>query len=200
MDATPIIARVAKAIERRGLDAVLIGNAGAAMHGAPVTTIDLDFLIRRTPSNRKKLAAVAADLGATLYITFYPVSKVLRMMNDDETLQVDFMDEVSGIRSFEGVRRRSHRVRVGDATICLAGLADIIKMKKAANRPRDRAVLEILEKPLKRSRPTRKERLELLRKQSEWLENDMIRRRVAAPVERRMNFLRKRIGICSSSL
>jgi predicted nucleotidyltransferase len=148
VDATGIIARAAKAIERQGLDAVLIGNAGAAMHGAPVTTIDLDFLIRRTPGNRKKLAAIAADLGATLYTPFYPVSRVLRMMNDDETLQVDFMDEVSGIRSFEGVRKRSHRVRVGDATICLASLADIIKMKKAANRPRDRAVLEILEKTL----------------------------------------------------
>jgi predicted nucleotidyltransferase len=148
VDATGIIARVAKAIERQGLDAVLIGNAGAAMHGAPVTTIDLDFLIRRTPTSRKKLAAIAADLGATLYAPFYPVSRVLRMMNDDETLQVDFMDEVSGIRSFEGVRKRAHRLPVGDATICLAGLADIIKMKKATNRPRDRAVLEILEKTL----------------------------------------------------
>jgi hypothetical protein len=145
-------------------------------------------------------APIAADLGATLYTPFYPGSKVLRMMNDDETLQIDFMDEVSGIRSFEGVRKRSQRVSVGDATICLAGLADIIKMKKATNRPRDRAVLEILREPLKRSRPTRKERLELLKKQSDWLENDMIRRRVAAPLERRMNFLRKRIGICSSSL
>jgi hypothetical protein len=37
---------------------------------APVITIDLDFLIRRTPANRKKLAAVAADLGATLYTPF----------------------------------------------------------------------------------------------------------------------------------
>jgi hypothetical protein len=36
--------------------------------------------------------------------------------------------------------------------------------------------------------------------QSEWLENDMIRRRVAAPIERRMNFLRKRVGICRSCL
>jgi hypothetical protein len=53
---------------------------------------------------------------------------------------------------------------------------------------------------LKRPKPTKKERLELLKKQSEWLENDMIRRRVAAPVERRMNFLRKRIGICSTAL
>jgi hypothetical protein len=119
MDATAIVARVAKAIERHGLEAVLIGNVGGAMHGAPVTTIDLDFLIRRTPASRKKLAAIAADLGATLYTPVYPVSRVLRMMNDDETLQVDFMDEVDGIKSFEAIRKRANRLRVGDSTVCL---------------------------------------------------------------------------------
>jgi hypothetical protein len=67
VDATPYLARVAQAIARRKLDAVLIGNAGAAMHGAPVTTIDFDFLIRETPVNRRKLTALARDLEATLY-------------------------------------------------------------------------------------------------------------------------------------
>ena len=148
MDATPIVAKVAAAIERRGLDAILIGNAGAAMHGAPVTTVDIDFLIRRTAANRKKLTAIASDLGAVLYRPFYPVSRVVRMMNDDETLQVDFVDEVSGVRSFEGVRKRANRVKLGGTAIRIADLADIIKMKKAADRPRDRAVLEILEKTL----------------------------------------------------
>src|SRR6478672_3432140 len=99
------------------------------------------------------------------------------------------------IRSFDGLRGRGARMTVGGATLCVADLADIIKMKRAANRPKDRAVLEILEK--KRSKPTRRQKLALLRKESEWLENDMIRRRVAAPLERRMNFLRRRIGICS---
>jgi predicted nucleotidyltransferase len=70
------------------------------------------------------------------------------MMNDDETLQVDFVDEVSGIRSFEGVRKRAHTMEVEGAAVRVADLADIIKMKKAADRPRDRAVLEILEKTL----------------------------------------------------
>lgn len=55
-------------------------------------------------------------------------------------------------------------------------------------------------KPVKRSKPPRKVRLAELEKQSDWLEKEMIRRRVAAPIERRMNFLRKRVGICSSCL
>ena len=57
MDATLIVARVARAIEAHGLESILIGNAAAALHGAPVTTIDLDFLIRRPAANRTKPAA-----------------------------------------------------------------------------------------------------------------------------------------------
>ena len=148
MDAATILARVARALERHGLEAILIGNAGAAMQGAPVTTIDLDFLIRRSKGNPKKLSAIAADLGATLYRPFYPASRLRRLMNDDETLQVDFMDEAQGVRSFEGIRKRAHGMRVGSETIRVADLADIIKMKRATNRARDRAVIEILEKTL----------------------------------------------------
>jgi len=148
VDASLIVARVARAIERHGLEAVLIGNAAAAMHGAPVTTVDLDFLFRRTPTNVKKLSAIAAELGATLYSPFHPASKMMRMMNDDDGLQVDFLGEADGVPSFEGLRNRSHRMQVGNARVAVADLADIIKMKRATNRPRDRAVLEILEKTL----------------------------------------------------
>jgi Nucleotidyl transferase of unknown function (DUF2204) len=148
MDATLIVARVARAIEAHGLESILIGNAAAALHGAPVTTIDLDFLIRSTPANRRKLERVAAELGATLYQPFYPASSMERMMNDDETPQVDFLEEASGIRSFEGVRKRAGAMRVGDSVIRVAALTDIIRSKRAANRPRDRAVIEILEKTL----------------------------------------------------
>jgi predicted nucleotidyltransferase len=148
MDATEIVARVARVIERHGLEAIMIGNAAAAIHGAPVTTVDIDFLFRRTPANVKKLKGIAADLEATLYSPFYPVNATLRMMNDDETLQVDFMNEVSGLKSFKGLRKRAHEVRIGDSTVRVADLADIIRMKRAANRPKDRAVLDILEKTL----------------------------------------------------
>ena len=200
VDASDIVARVARAIEEQNLEAVLIGNAAAAMHGAPVTTVDLDFLIRRSSTNKKKLSAVAKALGATLYQPFYPASRVVRMMNDEETLQVDFMDEANGIASFHDVHKRALSMPVGNVAVRVATLTDIIKSKRAANRARDRAVLEILEKTLEPASPKCKERLGQLKVQSEWLENDMIRRRVAVPIERRMNFLRRRIGICRTCL
>src|SRR5260370_20149066 len=120
MDATEIVARIARTMERHVLEAVLIGNAGAAIHGAPVTTVDIDFLYRRTPANLRKLKRIAKDLRATLYAPFYPASTILRMMNDDETLQVDFMDQVSGVRSFESLRKRALRVKIGGASLWVA--------------------------------------------------------------------------------
>lgn len=39
----PYLALIARLLHEEKLDAVLIGNAAAALQGAPVTTIDLDF-------------------------------------------------------------------------------------------------------------------------------------------------------------
>ena len=148
MDAYPLLARIAELLERHGLEAVLIGNAAAALQGAPVTTVDFDFLFRRTPANVRKLSAIAAELDAVLMKPHYPVSGLLRISRDDDGLQLDFMGEIDGIRSFEGLRKRALAVSLGDARILVAALADIIKSKKAAGRPRDLAVLPVLEKVL----------------------------------------------------
>jgi hypothetical protein len=48
------------------LETVLIGNAAAALQGAPVTTVDFDFLFRKTPRNLQKMKAVARALQATI--------------------------------------------------------------------------------------------------------------------------------------
>ncbi len=151
MDAAPILTHIAELLARHGLEVVMIGNAAAALQGAPVTTIDIDFLFRKTTANLKKLRAIATELEAVILSPYYPVSGLYRISRDTDGLQLDFMDAIDGIRSFEGLRKRAVSVGFGGSRIYVASLADIIKSKKAAGRPRDVAVLEVLEKTLEQT-------------------------------------------------
>ena len=117
MNAAPILSQIAELLARHGLEVVMIGNAAAALQGAPVTTIDIDFLFRKTPANLKRLKAIAAELEAVILAPYYPVSGLLRVSRDTDGLQLDFMSVVDGVRSFEGLRKRAMPVSFGGARI-----------------------------------------------------------------------------------
>jgi predicted nucleotidyltransferase len=146
MDAKPALLEVGRALVDVNLEAVLIGNAAAALQGAPVTTVDFDFLFRGTPRNLAKLKNVADRLRATVLRPYYPASGLFRVTRDDDGLQVDFMTSIHGVRSFEGLRDRASRIEIEGTPVLVASLDDIIRSKKAARRPRDLAVIEVLEK------------------------------------------------------
>lgn len=148
MNAAPFLAEIGRALQAVQLEAVLIGNAAAALQGAPVTTVDFDFFFRRTPRNLAKLKSFARQLEATVLRPYYPVSDLFRVVRDEDGLQIDFMGAIHGVRSFEGVRDRAAPVEVAGVSILVASLSDIVRSKRAANRPRDRAVLDVLEKSL----------------------------------------------------
>jgi hypothetical protein len=76
MNAQPLLARIARALAVQKLEAVLIGNAAAALQGAPVTTLDFDFLFRKTPTNMRKLKALADELDAVVLRPAYSASQL----------------------------------------------------------------------------------------------------------------------------
>lgn len=139
MNAEPLLTAVVAALSKAGLEAILIGNAAAALHGAPVTTVDFDFMFRATPRNLTKLIILRP---------YYPASALFRVMNDDRGLQADFMPSIHGVKSFDSLRSRAQKVALAGHDLWVAGLGDVIASKRAAGRPRDQAVLEILEKTL----------------------------------------------------
>jgi len=175
MNATPLLGRILGALHEQHLEAVLIGNAAAAIHGAPVTTLDFDFMFRDTPAGLRKLKAVARSLGAMILRPYYPVSKLYRMVDDATGLQADFMPGIHGVRSFEGLRSRAVEREVDGQSLLVAALDDIIASKKAAGRRQKRG------------------QLAALKAESERQMEELIRRRLALPLEKRMNFLRKRL-------
>lgn len=149
MNAAPLLASIAQALDASGLEAILIGNAAAALHGAPVTTLDFDFLFRKTPTNMRKLKSFAKQLNAVILKPYYPASDLYRVVNDETGLQVDFMGAIHGVRSLASLRARAERVTFQGADLWIASLEDIITSKKAAGRPRDLAVLDILTRTLR---------------------------------------------------
>lgn len=149
MNAEPLLNSVVATLAAVRLEAILIGNAAAALQGAPVTTLDFDFMFRSTPVNLAKLKKFAARLDAMILRPYYPASALHRVINDDNGLQVDFMPAIHGVKSFNSLRSRAEQIRLGGNPLWVANLTDIIASKRAAGRPRDRAVLEILEKTLR---------------------------------------------------
>jgi hypothetical protein len=55
------------------------------------------------------------------------------------------MGTVHGLRSFEGVRDRAGAIEFDGVPLLVARLSDVIRSKRAARRPRDLAVLPLLE-------------------------------------------------------
>lgn len=179
MDAAPLLVRLLKAFDAARLETVLIGNAAAAIHGAPVTTLDFDFMFRATPTNLRKLKAVAAALGAVILRPYYPVSNLYRMVDDATGLQADFMPAIHGVRSFEGLRARPPLPR---------------------NVPHPVGADPDMPAPKNKISANRRQALAALARESDRQLDDLIRRRLAMPLEQRMHFLRRRLPGGGSSL
>lgn len=149
MNAEPLLSSVVVALTEVRLEAILIGNAAAAIHGAPVTTVDFDFMFRATSANLAKLKRLARCLGAMILRPYYPASGLYRVVNDERGLQADFMTTIHGVRSFNRLRSRAKCVEIGGRPVWVADLEDIIASKRAAGRPQDQGVLPILEATLR---------------------------------------------------
>ncbi len=152
MNAEPLLSRVARLLTKHRLEAVLIGNAAAALQGSPVSTVDLDFMFRDTTRNLQKLRRLADDLHAVIMRPFYPASGLYRVVRDRDGLQLDFMSKIDGIRSFEALKSRAEPVDVRGSKVLVASLEDVIRSKSAADRPEDRAVLPVLRRTLREKR------------------------------------------------
>lgn len=135
---------LASALRSSKLEAVVIGNSASMLNGAPVTTQGIDLLIRRTAANRIKLARFAHEIGGSAPLLVSELSKG-EWIEGRLAVPVEIhYDRISGGLTFASVRSRAHAVKVGKEKLLVASLADVIRSKEAAGRPKDRAVLPIL--------------------------------------------------------
>ncbi len=141
-------------LDAAGVEFVVIGGIAAIAHGSPQITRDLDIVFATGEANLERLGRALGDLKATLRgvtddVLFVPDARTLRHVRvltlDTEEGPLDVMVQPDGSKGYEQLLAGSIEALVGGTAVRVAGLDDLIAMKKAAGRPKDRIYVEELE-------------------------------------------------------
>ncbi|MDA0840027.1 MAG: hypothetical protein O3B01_06800 [Planctomycetota bacterium] len=133
---------------------LVVGGIAAVLQGATVVTQDIDICYRRTRENVDKLASALLGRNLSLRIgedrlpieldgPFLWNGCNFTLFDDDESL--DLLGETSGIGGYDQVIDRAVLMEISGRVIHVLAIADPIETKRAAGRPKDLAVLPILE-------------------------------------------------------
>ena len=134
------------------IELIVVGGAAAVLHGAPVTTQDLDVVYRRSRENLDRLEALLERIDATVRD---PAGRRLRpnrshleaggmLRLDTDHGPFDPMATLGDGRGYEELRPHSEVWRFGDREVRVLDLPTLVEVKAEAGRAKDRAVLPIL--------------------------------------------------------
>ncbi len=135
------------------VDFILVGGVAATVHGSARLTRDVDVVYARTNENIERLVAALEPLqpylrGAPPGLPFRWDAKTLRRgLNFTLTTQagdLDLLGEVTGGGGFDDLRNHATAVRLFDRDVQCLDLESLIRVKRAAGRPKDlEAVAEL---------------------------------------------------------
>lgn len=132
---------------------IVIGAVAGRILGSPSMTRDLDICYARDRENLEALAAVLVGLNARLR----GVTDEVPFRLDARTLaaggsftfvtdlgDLDILGTPSGTQGFDDLARDAEHVEIDGREILVASLDDLIRMKRAAGRPKDLIEIEVL--------------------------------------------------------
>jgi hypothetical protein len=132
---------------------VVIGGVAGATHGSPSVTQDLDVCYERSAENLERLSTALLSIHARLRgadddVPFSLDAKTLAA-GDHFTFVTDLGDldclgMPAGTLGYDDLITSAVDVDLDGLVVAVASIDDLIRMKRAAGRPRDLAELEIL--------------------------------------------------------
>ena len=142
------------ALKRHGVRFVVIGGVAGRLWGSPTLTNDVDVCYERSAANLARLAGALIELGATLRgvdddgPSLLDARTLERGQNFTFTTRLGPLDVLglpSGVGGFEELAANAVAFDLGDGVVVeVCDLDDLIRMKRAAGRPKDRIELEVL--------------------------------------------------------
>lgn len=145
--------RILVTLVRHGADVIVVGGIGGVLHGSPMPTEDVDVVPKLDIANLDALAKALNQLNAKIrsheapegLLTVDWTGRDLRRWIVDFrwlNLETDFgrLDLIHRPGGTDGYRDLSHgveKIQIGDVSIKVAALEDIIRSKQAVGRDRD---------------------------------------------------------------
>jgi predicted nucleotidyltransferase len=141
-------AAILAALERHDVRYVLIGGLAANAHGVRRTTRDVDVIVERSRDNLGRLADAARELevGSPVIdsrlreidpLDVDDLANAANVSLDTREGELDVMNEAKGAPPFERLASRAVTVEVFGTRVRVAGLDDLIALKRAAGRDVD---------------------------------------------------------------
>lgn len=139
-----------KSLNAHKVDFVVIGATAFPVHGYARATLDIDIFIRPTRIHAKRAWTALHAFGYDM--TDVTVDDLLakKLLIRQYAVQTDIHPFVTGV-SFDRVWRHKVKATFGRTEVYFPSLDDLIAMKRAAGRPKDREDLKYL---LRLKRPT----------------------------------------------
>lgn len=133
---------------------ILVGGVAGALHGAARATYDVDVVYRRSTDNLSRLVAALAPYhpylrGAPAGLPFsFDVDTLRHGLNFTLTTSLgdlDLLGEVTGGGRYEALLAHSESIPLLGTTCQCVTLEGLIRLKRAAGRPKDLEAIAELE-------------------------------------------------------
>jgi predicted nucleotidyltransferase len=139
---------ILRALAEHGVDFVVVGGIAVQAHGYLRGTGDVDIVPRPSLLNLSRLGEVLADLEAEVLRARGPVNvtgpqllkraPLVPLITRSGRLDLINIKHLAGApASFDELRSRALVVNLDGIEIPVAGLDDLVRMKRAAGRPQD---------------------------------------------------------------
>lgn len=140
----------------RDVEFILVGGVAAAVQGAPIFTQDVDILYRLEPANLNRLEvalemlhAVTRDDPRRLRFSVSHLATQGHQLAMTDAGAIDILGSINDGLLFEDLLPHTERMEFDGLEISVLRLDKLIELKRALGRPKDLAVLPVLEATLK---------------------------------------------------
>jgi predicted nucleotidyltransferase len=132
-----------KSLKEHKVRFIVIGATAFPVHGYSRATLDIDIFIEAKRSNAEKTLAALKNFGYDISEVSIDELLTKKILIRQYLIETDIHPFVNGV-TFDEVWKNRVKAKFGETFVWFASLDDLIKMKKAAGRPKDAEDLKYL--------------------------------------------------------